>query len=282
MRLGHGNNGTVAVRLATWVIAAGLGLTAAGPAMGQSATRTDNGGGGATVDGLLGADEYGPGNSYSFTGGGNGFGGTGTLGGGTLYMQSDASKLYIGFQPGGQLNDLVTIHLDTRDGGFTDAQMNDNADGGRRASSNLSRDSNDVFPVLPDYSVIIASFGIVVFELNAGTTDNHLAFKQFDGTFSGNSPTQFREIAIDRSTLGNFTGPVNFFASYVSDSGFLSNESIPADAPYNGAENPGFGTTGGTVTHAAFGQFVAVPEPTSLAFLGLGGLALLRRRRVNA
>ncbi len=98
-------------------------------------THTNTGTSGATVDGTISANEYGPGNSYSYTGAGGG-----PLGGGALYFQSDASNLYIGFQPGNSLNDNVVIHLDTRAGGFTDAQMNDTADPGRNLLSNLTRD----------------------------------------------------------------------------------------------------------------------------------------------
>ena len=75
-------------------------------------SRTNNSPSTPTPDGVISANEYGPGNSYSYTGSGGGFGGT--LGSGTLYFQSDATNLYIGFQPGNQLNDNVVIHLDTR------------------------------------------------------------------------------------------------------------------------------------------------------------------------
>lgn len=69
---------------------------------------------GATVNGSLSGGEYG-GGSYVYTGGGTGFGGT--VGNGRLYMDSDATNLYIGFQAGGDLNDLVTILLDTHRAG---------------------------------------------------------------------------------------------------------------------------------------------------------------------
>ncbi|MFN8730155.1 MAG: hypothetical protein ACK5Z4_09895, partial [Planctomyces sp.] len=77
-------------------------------------------------------------------GAGSGFGGT--LGSGSISMDVVGSNLVISFAAGGSLNDLVAIFLDTRSGGFTDADMNDNADGGRRAISNLTRDINDNGP----------------------------------------------------------------------------------------------------------------------------------------
>src|SRR5437870_714192 len=57
--------------------------------------RTDTDGAAATVDGAISTGEYGIGNGYSFTGGGAGFGGQ--LGPATMYLNSDAANLYIGF-----------------------------------------------------------------------------------------------------------------------------------------------------------------------------------------
>src|SRR4051812_1166892 len=71
---------------------------------------------GASVDGTISAGEYGPSNSYSYSGGGGGFGGP--LGGGTLYFESDylafPGKLYIGAQINGQLfGNIIAVFLDT-------------------------------------------------------------------------------------------------------------------------------------------------------------------------
>ena len=177
-------------RIFSVAVVLSFGATAFG---GLVTTHTDTDASGATVDGTISANEYGPGNSYSYTGAGGGFGGT--LGGGALYFQSDASNLYVGFQPGNNLNDNVVIHLDTRAGGFTDADMNDTADPGRNLISNLTRDVDDPYPVgiLPDYGLVIGGFGIVLFELNAGNTPGHLNFLQFDGTFTGNNPALARD-----------------------------------------------------------------------------------------
>lgn len=258
-------------------VAAVLALTGAGAVRaGLIDTRQDLTAGGATVDGVIGANEYGPGNAYSYGGGGGGFGGT--VGNGRVYLESDAANLYVGFQPGADLNDLAFLMIDSRTGGFVDAQMADRGDGGRRAVTEHTLNVNDPYDpeFLPDFGLVIGNFGIVLFELAAGNTDFYLPFVSFDGTFNGNAPTP-REYAIPLSTLG---GPskIDFFMGYVSDSGYNSNESIPAFGPLNGFDNPGF--DGASAGYGNYNRFMLIPEPGSLALLGLGAgaLVLLRRR----
>lgn len=237
---------------------------------------------GAVVDGVLGPGEYGSG-AYQYLGAGTGFGGV--VGNGALYMDSDAGNLYIGFQPGGNLNDNVVIMLDTRAGGFLDADMRDRADGGRRGASEQCLEADDAYPagVFPDFAVVIGSFGIVLFELTAGSTDGHLNFLNYDGTFTGNG-TNFREYAIPLATLGrSVPGCIKFFVPYISDSGYASNESIPPYDPLQLNGNPGFGDGqfGGTVGTPGYGnhnEFCVYPEPTSLALLGLLAGLVMRRR----
>jgi hypothetical protein len=241
-------------------------------------TRIDSDANGATVDGVLGADEYGTGNSYSYTGGGTGFGGA--LGAGTLYFQSDATNLYLGFQPGANLNDYVALYFDTRTGGFVDADMNDTGDPGRNVISNLGSFGDETFPILPDFGIVIGDFGIVTFELTAGNTANHLNFVDFSGTFTG-ANTNFREYTIPLSSLGLAAGSnLDFFAAYSSSTNFLSNESIPVSPGLNGGANPGNSATG---TFENFDRFVVVPEPSSAALLAgpaiLGAWFFIRRRR---
>jgi hypothetical protein len=196
-------------------------------------------------------------------GGGNGFGGT--LGNGSISMDVVGTDLVIGFTPGNALNDLVALFLDTRAGGFIDAQMDDQADGGRRALSNLTSGDNDLYPTPmapPDFGVIFANFGVVVFELTAGNTPGHLNFVSFTGT-PGTA-------TIPLATLGS-PGYVDFFAGYIADSGFGSNESLPFSTTLNSGGNPGFGS-GGTNVYENFNRFVitsAIPEPGTAVVWGL-------------
>lgn len=202
-------------------------------------------------------------------GGGTGFGGT--LGNGILSMDASSSSLHVGFTQGASLNDVVVVYLDTRAGGFTDATMDDQSDGGRKAVTNLGLAGNENFPTdfLADFAIVFASFGSLSFELTSGTL-NYMNNFVAGGTN--------REVTISKADLGitsdNFG--VNWFAAYVSETNWLSNESMPANADLNAGGNPGHSGIG---TYNTYNRFEAVPEPASLTALGLGALALIRRRR---
>ncbi len=232
-----------------------------------------------------------PGNTigaFNYTGAGTGFGGT--VGNGSISLDSDATNLYIRFTAGASINDLIAIFLDTRAGGFTDADMDDQADGGRRALSQLANAADDAFDpgFLPDFGLTLfgntpGNEGTVFFELTAGNTPGHLNFLDFQGTNPVvNNPLGY---AIPLATLGVLPGgSIDFLVAYTSDSGFLSNESIPAYDPLQTNGNPGFGDGqfGGSVGSPGIGnfdRFVTVPTPGALALFGFGAMAVARRRR---
>lgn len=235
------------------LVSAGLVLACAGAAFGQALT------------------QVGPSSQSFANGGGSGFGGT--LGNGSIaFDASSGTNLLISLTPGNALNDNVVIWLDTRNGGFKDSEMSDNADGGRRGSSNPILNGNLNFPGgmssyaagsgggTADFALVIGNFGAVLFELNGGS----LNFQIFNGGTS---------MSIPLALLGN-PGNVDWFAFYTADSAYASNESMPASG-FNAGGN--LEQTG----NASFDNFnrYQIPTPGAAALLGLGGLAMARRRR---
>jgi hypothetical protein len=259
------------------MIASMVALCAASCAMaGLIDTRTGPGGGTHTQNGVLGANEFGAGNSLSYTGGGTGFGGT--LGNGTIYMDSDATNLYIGVQVGGNLNDNIVMYLNTNNGaGFTSStQMDDNSDPGRGRSSDMMSNGTASWAINAQYSFVIGSFGAVLFELQGNGNQHN--FLQYDGTFTGNG-TGFREYSISLASINALSSRsyIDWFSIYTSDSGFMSNESISVQG-FNAGGNLGFDNGGNALIIENYNRY-QVPTPGSLALAGLGGLMAGRRRR---
>lgn len=255
---------------------AALALATSLAGAGLTTTRTSSGTT-ANLDGILSPDEYGPGNSNVYTGGGSGFGGT--LGNGQLYMNSDANNLYVGMQLGNNLNDNIIIYLNTRDtGGFNSStQMDDASDPGRARSSDPLSSADANFPLNVQYSFVIGGFGAVLFELSPNGTPH--IFHSFSGQFTGNAPN-FREFSLSLSDLGGALGArpyIDWFAIYTSDSGYMSDETIPSQDNFTGLGNPGFDNGGHPVNLDNWNR-LQVPAPGTLALLGAGALALRRRR----
>lgn len=237
---------------------------------------------GSSAFGALSQTLVGPTTQTYNNGGGSGFGGV--LGvnptnsnTGAISMGVSGGNLDVSFAPANSLNDLVVIRFDTRNGGIADTEMDDQADGGRRAASSGFGNGflNEPFGMntytagsgggVSDFALVIGGFGSVLFELTAGNNLNFLIFNA--------APN----MSIPLATLG---GPsvVDWFAYYTADSAFLSNESLPASPGYNAGGNFGFGNGTSTAQLENFNRFL-VPAPGAAALLGLGGLLVGRRRR---
>ena len=245
-------------------------LFASQPARAVVTTFSDSSTGSAVnVDGNVSASEY---NSYVYTGGGTGFGGT--LGTGKFYMESTGTDLYIGADIAGNLgSNIVAIFLDTKAFGFSnDSTLGDFADSGRKVASKLTRDVQDNYPIAADYVLEFGNGFSVVFELKTGSLN------PISSTFAGsggNGAAGGREAKISLASLGiSGSGSVKFFGSLISDTQFASNEGIPATG-FGG--NPGFGAA--PVNWPDFHEFVvAVPEASALIALPVASIVGLSLR----
>ena len=266
----------VAAALAT-VLAVGTSVRAT-----LISSKTDNNDGTtATADGSIGAGEYTA--VYNGTpAGGSDFGGQ--LSNGLVAMDSDGTNLSVGLRVANPGNNVIVIYFDTKSGGISaTSQLSDFADGGRTAISRLASNVDEAFTdsnFRPDFALVYQnqfSFG-GLFELNP--TNNftyHPSGPNGGNAALGNSNNDV-EWNIPLSTLSmSNTDSVKFAALLVSDSGFMSSESIPNQGLTN---NPGFDNGGSntTINLPNYDQFT-VPEPGSLGLLALSATGLIRRRR---
>jgi len=222
----------------------------------------------ALVDGIISADEYGTGNSYSFTGGGAGFGGQ--LGPATMYLKTDTTYLYVGFSNLGVPSDgnQYIVYFHTRAGGFQpdgiqmdDGTVSNPSDDGRRNVSKLSLNGTE-FVTFHNGSTNAADFALLF--NNRGDPDGFTAMFDLKGagnahvnlprTVAGLGTSQM-EIRFALSDLAiAHGGTIDFTAIEISNTGYLSNEGLPNP---NLATNGGF--NGGTITYSNFHRFVTAP-----------------------
>lgn len=213
------------------------------------------------VDGLIGADEYGPGNTYSFTGGGAGFGGQ--FGNGTMRVKSSGQHLFLSFTGIGVPTDgnHYLVYLNTRSGGYQPSgEMDDTTTGSRRNASILSLNGIDSVTFADGANSASPDFALVfnnrtpgnggfsrLFELNPNGL-NH-SERTHQSSPLGISTVEF---SVPLTTLGLNPGdPVDIMAVNISDTAFLSNETYPA---HNLAASPGFGDAQ-TIVFSNFHRF---------------------------
>ena len=232
------------------------------------------------VDGVISANEYGPGNAYAYTGGGAGFGGD--LGPATLYVNSDPARLYLGFSNLGVVgnDDQYLIYLHTRPGGLQPdgIEMDDAGDAGRQNASILSSlgtetvTYDDGSAEDPDVALVInnRTTGSGGFSALFGLKPAGESHSLVDHSSAGLGTTSV-EFSIPRTALGLTNGlVVELVALEISATGFLSNEGLP-DPGLPG--NPGF-NNGGSITFSNFHRFVPGPMTQDCFTQRVAGLSL--------
>jgi PEP-CTERM motif len=225
-----------------------------------------------------------------YSGNGNsGFGGA--VGGATLSLSDDGTTVSGTLTKGvaGDFNDVLVLYIDSTAGGFSDTSgFADSADGLRKAISGFDGGANRSTMTFaagfsPDYAIALGpssdSFGGLWQLANGG--DNSLTFINSVGlspTGTGTSATY--TFSFNLSDIGltpNSGASFELFGTYISDSGFRSDEAIAGNDS---------GTQGwNAFTQTDFGTYTtAVPEPATLVSLLsgsslLGAFVFIRRRR---
>ena len=171
--------------------------------------------------------------------------------------------------------------------------------GGPQTSGNPPAAANSVSPTLANDAVINGGDGDGFIEVAEGLSSygNILMPLTNVGGIDGDGNANFPlsdamgnlnyDVTFDLNDAGNFEDPMN--PGLMLDRGdifpldlreIVLHGMFVAPGPGAGTPNEVDGTNGYLATlPVASGQIVAVPEPASLGLLGLGGLALLRRRR---
>lgn len=267
------------MKTARLLTALGLGAMAT-TASAQLVTITDTTLGTSTRNGTLGATEYGN-LSFFSTGIGSGFGNI--LGSNSrIYFDSSYSTgaLNLGVQlGGGSLFDAGVIYIDSVSGGLGGTStIEDTSDGGRRAISGDGGGNQSELTFasgfLADYAITLQDSFSGLFKIEGSGALTFVATLNLTPT--GTPALQQREGELLLSQIGLVAGDsFRYVATYLNpNDAFRSNElhGHGGTVGSNIGQNP--------FTFDNFNVFVSVPEPTSMALLGLGlaGLLIFRRR----
>jgi hypothetical protein len=138
-----------------------------------------------------------------------------------------------------------------------------------------------------DYFVEAVQPAEIIFDLDLGSTQNidAIAFWNRNTTNNGNAVTSFNAVFSTDSTFGNADDSQSFAFNPANNGG--GQQDFTLGSVVNNAQyvritiddnDYGNAAGGDRVGFTEF-QFNVVPEPSSAALLGLGGLALILRRR---
>lgn len=221
------------------------------------------------------ADNY-PGNGYT------GFGGP--LGPGSLTLTDNGTTIFGTFNRGtGAHNDTLVIYIDSVSGGLSDTSLlDDGADDLRRAISGFDGGANRSTVIFPsgfqaDYAIALHNntfdFG-GLWQLVANPGNNGLPFIASVNLSVGGTTEPAYTFDFDWSEIGlGSASSFKFVATYVSNTGYRSNEAIgESDAD----PNNNYGWT--TMTFNGY-RLYPVPEPSSVLLAGLTALGLFGFRK---
>jgi len=205
----------------------------------------------------------------------NGFGGV--LGNSsTLDFTDDGTTLTITWATGGGAhNDIAVFYFDTTAGGATDTtSLTDSGDPGRSAISGFDGTNTADLTFGGGFgadSALSIQSGFAGFFNGLGASHNFVTSANLTGSGTGGDPYV---MDLSLANLGVTPGDsFNVVATYISGTAFRSDEALASAGL--GAGNPG----NASATFTGFDTVTTVPEPSSAALLGLGGLALVLRRR---
>src|SRR6267378_1696044 len=221
----------------------------------------------------------------TYSGNGNsGFGGP--IGLGSLTLTDDGTTVSgtVNKGPNG-FNDVLVLYINSIGSGFSDTSgFADGADGLRKSISGFDGGANRSLLTmpggfLPDYAIALgpasANFGGLWQLANGGANSlNFVSSVNLNPTGNNNSPTYTFSFNVSQIGLTPNSGATfSLLGTYISDSGYRSDEAMAGNDVGAQGWNPFLGTASVTYT--------IVPEPSTFALLGFGlaAVAVARRRR---